>query len=454
MWLRTWIWSFGDSAASCARKLDAALQEREIGVIPRSADDSADIGLVLFEEIDDSVIAFVKSAACNGNQRLLAIHTAGTACPSTAVWSLLGAGATDVWSDCGDWSTTAQLILDCVSRWKNVNQLMASSVVRDNLVGNSPAWQQFLHQAIESARFSEASVLLLGESGTGKELVARMMHTLDGRPDKSELIILDCTTVVPELSGSEFFGHERGAFTGATVARDGAFALANGGTLFLDEVGELPPALQAQLLRVIQERKYKPVGGNHWRSTAFRLICATHRDLAEDVRTGRFRADLYYRIASCVLRIPALRDRPDDVLPLSEHFFRQCLGDVGKIELQEPVRHMLLQRSYPGNVRELRQLVARIAARHVGLGPVTAGEVPEGERPLPGEDLKTWDADLEVVIRRAMCLGVGLKEIGKEASEAAIRVAMAEEDGNLQRAARRLGVTDRALQMRRANQRQ
>ena len=135
--------------------------------------------------------------------------------------------------------------------------------------------------------------------------------------------MLDCSTLVPSLSGSEFFGHERGAFTGAVDARDGAFALAAGGTLFVDEIGELPPELQTQLLRAVQEHTYKRVGGNVWRQTDFRLVCATNRDLQADVAAGRFRQDLYYRIAGVCCHLPPLRDRLDDVPVLTEYFLRE-----------------------------------------------------------------------------------------------------------------------------------
>ncbi len=304
------------------------------------------------------------------------------------------------------------------------------------------------------ARFGSAAVLLCGESGTGKELVARLIHTLDSRTQKRELVILDCTTIVPELSGSEFFGHERGAFTGATGPRDGAFALANGGTLFLDEIGELPLPMQVQLLRVIQERKYKPVGGNQWHKTSFRLVCATNRELVDEVAAGRFRNDLYFRIASCLLNLPPLRERPDDILPLAQHFLAELIGEGKVPEILEPVREFLVRRGYPGNVRELRQLMSRIATRHVGKGPITVGDIPEAERPSPDDPPSTWiDPAFETAIRRALCLGVGLKDIGKDATEATIRVAVNEENGNLQLAAKRLGVTDRALQIRRANRR-
>ncbi len=133
---------------------------------------------------------------------------------------------------------------------------------------------------VEIARFTDAAVLITGESGTGKERMAQLIHELDPRPKKGRLVVLDCSTVVPSLSGSEFFGHEKGAFTGASAPRSGAFELADGGTLFLDEVGELAVPLQAELLRVIQEGTFKRVGSNTWRRSAFRLVCATNRDLA------------------------------------------------------------------------------------------------------------------------------------------------------------------------------
>ena len=136
-------------------------------------------------------------------------------------------------------------------------------------------------------------------------------------------MILDCSTVVPSLSGSEFFGHERGAFTGAIAPRTGAFELADGGTLFLDEVGELPVPLQAELLRAVQERTFKRVGSNVWRQASFRLLCATNRNLLQEQEEGRFRGDFYYRIAGWTVRLPSLSERTEDILPLFGHFYRQ-----------------------------------------------------------------------------------------------------------------------------------
>jgi transcriptional regulator with GAF, ATPase, and Fis domain len=257
--------------------------------------------------------------------------------------------------------------------------------------------------------------------------------------------------VVAELSGSEFFGHERGAFTGAVGPREGAFSLADGGTLVLDEVGELAPALQAQLLRVVQEGTFKRVGGNSWQKTRFRLVCATNRDLAGEVRAGGFRGDFYHRIASWVCRIPSLRERTGDVLPLVEHFIAEARPGKPPLAIDPAVRDLLLQRSYAGNVRELKHLVSRICQRHVGDGAITIGDVPREE--LPDEDLPDdWqNAAFHLAITRALMRGVGLKEIGRAACDAAIQIAVSSEQGNLQRAAKRLGVTDRALQLRRAN---
>ncbi|MET0417846.1 MAG: sigma 54-interacting transcriptional regulator, partial [Actinoplanes sp.] len=241
-----------------------------------------------------------------------------------------------------------------------------------------------LRDAVEAARFTSSAVLITGESGTGKERLAQLIHDLDPRPVKRKLVILDCSTVVPSLSGSEFFGHDKGAFTGAATAREGAFELADGGTLFLDEVGELPVTLQAELLRVVQEGTFKRVGSNAWRKSSFRLICATNRDLAAEQERGTFRNDFYYRIAGCSLRLPSLRDRATDIIPLFRHFFRQAYPDREPPELSDAVRELLLRRHYPGNVRDLRSLALRIIHRHVGPGAVTVGDVPELERPAPG----------------------------------------------------------------------
>jgi transcriptional regulator with GAF, ATPase, and Fis domain len=338
-----------------------------------------------------------------------------------------------------------------LKRWCEVEALVRSPLVASQLIGKSRAWVRTLRQVIEIAAFTKGSVLLLGESGTGKELLARLIHTLDSRPDKRDLVVLDCTTVVPDLAGSEFFGHERGAFTGAAFAREGAFALADRGTLFLDEVGELPLPLQAQLLRAVQERTFKRVGSNTWAQVAFRLVCATNRDLEGDMGRGGFRRDFFHRIASRVVHVPPLRDRLEDIVPLAEHFLREFLPQGCAPRLDPAVSDYLRQRAYRGNIRELRQLTARIADRYVGSqGLITPGDIPPDEL-IVLDDLPDWrDGAFENAIERAVALGGGLKDIGKAATDTALRIALSHENGNVQRAAKRLGVTDRALQLRRA----
>lgn len=409
-------------------------------------------GIVFFDEPSLQLLDLLRETSGRALERVLAITLSPTAIEPSVIWSLLSAGASDVfaWDGC---HAPAQEIAAKFERWEKVDQIVRSPIVKDNLAGQSTAWIRSLRQIVEIATFTDSSVLITGESGTGKELFAQLVHTLDTRVDKKNLVVCDCTTIVPELSGSEFFGHERGAFTGAIAARKGAFALADRGTLFLDEVGELPLNLQAELLRVIQERTYKRVGGNSWQKTDFRLVCATNRNLFEEQSRDRFRRDLYYRIASWTCHLPRLSERREDILVLAKHFIAQLRPDDPP-ELDDTVRHYFLTREYPGNVRDLKQLVGRIIQHHVGPGAITAGDIPEFERPSGGDKYAhRCEAEMEVAVRTAVASGASLKEIERAAGELAERIVIAEEQGNLQRAAARLRVTDRALQMRRAARR-
>jgi transcriptional regulator with GAF, ATPase, and Fis domain len=406
--------------------------------------------VVVFDNLSAEVFEELRMAETWANHRVLAIALPDATLDSYDAWSLLRCGASDVvrwdYSDPPVRAVAARL-----ERWAEIDRLMRSDTVRDTLIGDSPMWTAVLRQVVEVAAFTQTAVLLTGESGTGKELVARLIHRLDRRPDKGPFVVLDCTTVVPTLSGSEFFGHERGAFTGAVAARDGAFAQANGGTLFLDEVGELPLTLQAELLRVIQEGMYKRVGSDTWRDTEFRLVCATNRPLLDAVKSGGFRSDLYYRIAAWGCELPPLRERVGDILPLATHFLSSLIPSLCSPPFDTAMTEFINHRDYPGNVRDLRLLMARIAARHVGDGQVTVGSLPENERPEGRVDVRTWwQGSFENAIGNALACGVGLREIGKRAQDTAIAVALVAEGGSLRRASLRLGVTERALQMRRS----
>lgn len=400
--------------------------------------------LVLFDAVDAPVLARVRAMAAGAN--LLAAAVGPKAPSASDMWALLDAGAADVlvWPGA---RANGEQVGARLRRRHQLRRLVESSVVRDTLVGVSPAWRALVASVVEVAAFTSSNVLVTGETGTGKDQVAQLIHQLGGQ---GELTVLDCTTLSPELAGSELFGHERGAFTGAANARDGAFALADGGVLFLDEVGELPLPLQAQLLRALQEGKYKRVGSNSWQSTHFRLVCATNRHLEDDVANGRFRADLFHRIAAWRCTTPPLRERPEDILPLAQHFLAQLAADGAPCELDAAVRQYLLTREYPGNARELRQTVARLWHRHCGPGPLTIGDLPPEERRCLGAACAPWpDRRFENAIRHALDLGVGLARISQMAGDLAIQLVLEQEGDNNQRAAARLGVTDRALQIRR-----
>jgi len=412
--------------------------------------------LVFFAEESAELLAALRVIREGGTGRILSVACPGAAPAPETAWALIHAGASDViaWDSCCD---PVQAMVSRLDRWQQVDELVTSEAVSGYLVGRGQRWMELLRQIVEVACFTGASALITGESGTGKELVARLIHELDDRPGKGEIVVLDCTTIVPTLSGSEFFGHEKGAFTGAIAARDGAFALADGGTLFLDEVGELSPPLQAELLRVIQEGMYKRVGSNTWRTTDFRLVCATNRDLIKEQEAGRFRLDLYYRISAWQFHLPPLRHRREDIEPLAASFLSRLSATGAAPEIEPAVRTLLRTRDYPGNVRDLRQLVERISQRHVGPGPITVGDVPEKDRPPPhagadfGADHVPWYVgEFEDSIRKAIEVGVGLREIASVAADTSVAVALAQSGGSPARAARLLGVTPRALQLRRS----
>ena len=227
------------------------------------------------------------------------------------------------------------------------------------ILGDSPALGHVLRD-IGQVADTEATVLIAGETGTGKDLVARAIHRASRRSDRP-FIVANCAAIPATLIESEFFGHEAGAFTGATKKRDGRFALADKGTIFLDEIGELPIDLQAKLLRVLQEGEFEPVGSSHTRKVSARVLAATNRDLATAVKEGRFRQDLYYRLNVFPIRLPPLRERGDDVITLATFFMQRFAQRMGRnIDPLTPecVRRLKAY-GWPGNVRELHNVIER-----------------------------------------------------------------------------------------------
>ena len=231
------------------------------------------------------------------------------------------------------------------------------------IIGESAALKKALAQ-IEMVAPTNASVLILGESGTGKELAARAIHDRSRRKD-GPLVRVNCASVPRELFESEFFGHTRGAFTGAIKDRVGRFELANGGTLFLDEIGEVPLELQSKLLRVLQEGQFERLGEERTRSVDVRIIAATNRDLEAEVKAGRFRQDLYYRLSVFPIDLPPLRDRIEDIEILAQHFLKQASRKMGKplARLSGARARELEAYDWPGNVRELQNVIERAVIR-------------------------------------------------------------------------------------------
>lgn len=232
------------------------------------------------------------------------------------------------------------------------------------LVGNSPAMRQ-VHKLVTRMGRSRFPVLILGETGTGKEVVARAIHNIDGR---GPFVVVDCSSLVGPLMESELFGYAKGAFTGAHTQKLGLLDAANGGTAFFDEIGELPLDVQQKLLRVLQQKEFRAVGGLGQRSSDFRVLAATNRDLAKEVEAGRFRQDLYYRLNVMRLRLAPLRERKEDIPALIQHFLGRY-GNDHKISTE--VIQSLTDYEWPGNIRELEHTVQQMVAMNSGpwIGP-------------------------------------------------------------------------------------
>jgi transcriptional regulator with GAF, ATPase, and Fis domain len=254
----------------------------------------------------------------------------------------------------------------------------------DGVVGTNPAFRDALRTAAIAAK-SDIPVLIEGESGSGKELVARAIHRGSPRGEKRFLSI-NCAAVPETLLESEMFGHRKGAFTGASEERRGLFASADGGTLFLDEVGEMPPELQARLLRVLQSGEVRPVGGDETFKVDVRIVAATRRCVEEEVKAGRFREDLFFRLNGVRVRVPPLRERKEDIPPLIEHFLSRHGGEAGPV-LTTGARACLLAHDWPGNVRELETVIRR-AVLFAEEGRIGVAALPDSVTGGRGETLR------------------------------------------------------------------
>lgn len=248
---------------------------------------------------------------------------------------------------------------EIVRRHMAFQRIVQQDLSIGSLVGTSQAFQEIMRQIHEAAQ-GRATVLITGETGTGKGLIARAIHEQSRERDKPYQVI-DCTTVPEGMMESELFGHVRGAFTGAIADKPGLLELANGGSVFLDEIGELPPALQAKLLRVLEDNEVRPVGGTRVKRVQMRFIAATNQDLEQKVQAGTFRKDLYYRLAAIVIRIPPLRERREDIPAIARYLVGRFGREMGKpgCYLEASATQALMAYHWPGNVRELRNVIER-----------------------------------------------------------------------------------------------
>nr|WP_255698676.1 sigma-54 dependent transcriptional regulator [Halomonas desiderata] len=313
------------------------------------------------------------------------------------------------------------------------------------IVGESETMQALFHDAARLAK-SDAPILILGESGTGKELLARAIHAESPRAAEP-FIAINCASIPSELMESEFFGHVKGAFTGASDSRQGLFQAANGGSLFLDEIGEMSPGLQAKLLRALQEKMVKAVGAEKEEAVDVRIIAATHRDLEQEIESGNFRSDLFYRLETFSLRIPPLRERQGDIERLVSALIEKHATAQGKrIDSVEPVAlQTLLDYPYPGNVRELENAIMR-AVTLAEDGLLSHADLPERIR-QHGQEQRGVVRQIEAgnaLVARSQQSWPSLEEVEKRYIQKVLEAT----GGNKRRTADILGIARRTLYRR------
>lgn len=296
----------------------------------------------------------------------------------------------------------------------------------DNIIGQSGGMQD-VFRSIEKIINSNVTVLIQGESGTGKELIARAIHFHSKARASKPFVAVNCSALPESLLESELFGHEKGAFTGATGRRIGKFEQANGGTIFLDEIGLMTSATQSKLLRVLQEREFERVGANELIKVDVRVISATNKDLEEEMKKGEFREDLYYRISVFPIKLPPLRDRKEDVPHLAAHFLKKFCGQEGKDirSISSDALDLLMAYNWPGNVRELENAVER-AVVLANSAEVSAKDLPAAVKSLGEKRIYESDDTLAGWIEKL--------------EEQALRQALLECEGNISQTAKKLGI--------------
>ena len=365
-------------------------------------------------------------------------------------------GAEDFLTKPVEMQTLIQFVRDATTRRRAERPGVRSTRPEREVFRSRSGRMQQVEQQVERLRDADCSVLIVGETGTGKSVLARRLHAVGARA-RGPLVDVNCASLSREFVESELFGHERGAFTGAHGAKQGLFDAAHGGTLFLDEIGDIDLQVQPKILKVLEERRFRRMGDVRERTADVRLFAATHHDLLEAVKNKTFRADLYYRISTVTLTMPALRDRPEDIVPLAY----QMLGET-TVELSRDAEASLLDYPWPGNIRELKNVIERALVlrlghtirasdlcfdaslpRVVAAAPVAAAPAPVAPMPAPAAT-----SGITPVVRDTQ--GAPFAQVSTlEAMEREhIRMALAAENGRVEAAARRLGISRSTLYQR------
>jgi two-component system nitrogen regulation response regulator NtrX len=308
--------------------------------------------------------------------------------------------------------------------------LRKKTLAKNSIDGNSPGVLA-LKQKIAAVASTDTWVLITGENGTGKELVARTIYQLGSRAEKP-FVDVNCAAIPEELIESELFGHEKGAFTGAATKKRGKFEIASGGTILLDEIGDMSLKTQAKILRVLQEQQFQRVGGSRVLKVDVRVIAATNKNLASEIKKGTFREDLYYRLNVVPIEVPSLRERKDDIPLLADHFLDDCAiqNRSRRKHIDAQALDLLAAYPWPGNVRELKNLIERLVILVPG-ERITPDDIPISYR----------TNDLSATAIETDCLSIDdFKEAKKAFEEAYLRDKLRENDGNVSQTARRIGV--------------
>jgi len=430
--------------------LEQALADRQATILAAATTEEglqilktqADIALVLCDECQGRIASQVILAQARRIDQNLPVIILGTDGSAKAAVEALHRGATDYLAQPVTTKDLESAIDKTHAFETTVPQVRTERLSAfDQIVSRSPQMELLKHLATEVAQTDATTVLITGESGTGKELFAQGIHAAGPR-SKGPFVALNCAGIPEQLLESELFGYQRGAFTDAKQTKPGRFQLANGGTLFLDEIGEMSPSAQAKLLRVLENHQVDPLGDTHSIHVNIRVIAATNEDLPAQIKAGRFRLDLYYRLNVYQLRIPPLRERPEDIEPILTSFLETARRDHGcRIKgITQPAIAILQGHDWPGNVRELHNVVE-------GLTVTCKDEIIQPDHlPASLRDAKLVGSNGEIEKTSLLAFGLSVDEMEKKM----LQEALQRTSGNISEASRLLKITRNTLRYRMA----